>query len=203
MQLLIATQNKGKLREYRRLLADTPFEIVGLDEVGLGSLDVEETGSTFAQNALIKAKAYAEAAQKLTLADDSGLVVDALDGRPGVYSARYGPPGLDVPGQRAHLLDEMNDVPAEERSARFVCVIAVYHPATQQSETVRGTVEGQILFEDHDDGYGFGYDPIFQPEGYDQSFGQIAPDEKNRISHRAKAAAKLPPLLSALTAVDE
>jgi XTP/dITP diphosphohydrolase len=203
MQLLIATQNAGKLREYRRLLADTPFEIIGLADAGLGEMDVAETGSTFTENALIKATACAKASQLLTLADDSGLVVDALDGRPGVYSARYGPPGLDAPGQRAHLLDEMQDVPAGERSARFVCVIAVYHPGTDESDTVRGTVEGQILFDDRDDGKGFGYDPIFQPEGYEQSFGQLDPAEKNRISHRGRAAAKLPPVLARLTAMDE
>ncbi|MEL6402944.1 MAG: RdgB/HAM1 family non-canonical purine NTP pyrophosphatase [Chloroflexota bacterium] len=196
MELLIATQNKGKVKEYQRLLADLEWTIMGLDEVGLGKLDVEETGTTFEANALLKAKAYAEASGKIALADDSGLVVDALDGRPGVYSARYGTPDLDNAGRRAYLLDEMTDIQPEQRTARFMCVIAIYDPKTDKSATTAGACEGVILQEERDGGKGFGYDAIFQPEGFDKSFGEITQEEKNRISHRGVAVKKLPPILA-------
>lgn len=195
MELLIATQNQGKVKEYQRLLADVDATVIGLQEVGLGDLDVEETGTTFEENALLKAKAYAEASGKIALADDSGLVVDALDGRPGVYSARYGKPEFDDAGRRAYLLEEMLDVPSEKRTARFRCVIAVHNPETGESYTVDGACEGTILTEERDAGKGFGYDAVFQPDGYDKSFGELDPAEKNRISHRGLAAKKLPDIL--------
>ncbi len=198
MELLIATQNQGKVKEYQRLLADVDATVIGLTDVGLGDLDVEETGTTFEENALIKAKAYAEASGKIALADDSGLVVDALDGRPGVYSARYGKPEFDDAGRRKYLLEEMIDIPVTERTARFRCVIAVYNPATEISYTVDGACEGTILTEERDAGKGFGYDAVFQPEGYDKSFGELAPEEKNSISHRGVAAKKLPDILAKL-----
>lgn len=198
MELLIATQNKGKVKEYQRLLAGVDATVIGLADVGLGDLDVEETGTTFEENALLKAKAYAEASGKIALADDSGLVVDALDGRPGVYSARYGKPEFDDAGRRAYLLEEMTDVPLEQRSARFRCVIAVYNPETEANYTVDGACEGTILTEERDAGKGFGYDALFQPEGYDKTFGELAPEEKNNISHRGVAAKKLPDILSKL-----
>ncbi len=202
MKLLIATGNPGKLREYRRLLGETDYEIVGLEEVGLQGMEVEETGTTFAENAILKAQAYAAASRLLTLADDSGLVVDALDGRPGVYSARYGGEGLDNAGRRAHLLREMNNVPDGERSARFVCVIALHNPESGATRTTEGTVEGRILREERDAGKGFGYDPIFQPDGYALSFGELDDDEKNRISHRGRAAAQVPGVLAVMVGDD-
>jgi XTP/dITP diphosphohydrolase len=198
MKLLVATGNPGKLREYRRLLNDIDFEIVGLEDVGLGDMDVEETGTTFSENAILKAEAYAAASGLLTLADDSGLVVDALDGRPGVYSARYGGGNLDNAGRRAYLLREMQTIPDTERTARFVCVIALHHPETSATKTTEGTVEGRILQEERDAGKGFGYDPIFQPDGYDLSFGELDDDEKNRISHRGRAAAQVPGVLAVM-----
>lgn len=198
MELLIATQNQGKVKEYQRLLAGVDATVIGLADVSLGDLDVEETGTTFEENALLKAKAYAEASGKIALADDSGLVVDALDGRPGVYSARYGKPEFDDAGRRAYLLEEMTGVPLDKRSARFRCVIAVYNPATEASYTVDGACEGIILTEERDAGKGFGYDALFQPNGYDKTFGELAPEEKNSISHRGVAAKKLPEILSKL-----
>jgi len=198
MELLVATQNKGKVKEYQRLLAEVDATIIGLDAVGLGDLDVEETGTTFEENALLKAKAYAEASGKIALADDSGLVVDALDGRPGVYSARYGKPEFDDAGRRQYLLEEMQDVPAKERSARFRCVIAVYDPETETSYTVDGACEGTILTEERNAGKGFGYDAVFLPDGFDKSFAELEPEEKNSISHRGVAAKKLPEILAKL-----
>ena len=196
MELLIATQNQGKVREYQRLLDGIGFEVIGLADIGLGSMDVEETGTTFAENATLKAKAYAEASGKLALADDSGLVVDALDGAPGVYSARYGKPEFDDAGRRAFLLENMRDVPDSERTAHFTCVIAVCDPRTDTLYTVEGHCNGRILQAERDGGKGFGYDALFQPEGYTQSFAELAPEEKNRISHRGQAVAKLPDALS-------
>jgi XTP/dITP diphosphohydrolase len=198
MDLLIATQNQGKLREYRRILADSGLNIVGLDDVGLGDLDVEETGATFAENAILKAKTYAEASGKLVLADDSGLVVDALNGEPGVYSARYGGSGLDDAGRRKHLLENMRDIAKSERSARFKCVIAIVEPKSEKPYTAEGACEGQILLEERDTGKGFGYDALFLPDGFTKSFAELDSDEKNRISHRGNAAKKLPEILARL-----
>lgn len=192
---LVATQNRGKVQEYRHLLEGLPYKIVGLEDVEVIKMDVPETGDTFEANAIIKARAYGAASSILTLADDSGLVVDALDGRPGVYSARYGEGDLDDAGRRAYLLEEMKDIPEANRKARFICAIAVYDPVTGAIETAEGTCEGTILFRDHDGGYGFGYDAIFQPEGYTQSFAELEPEVKNRISHRAAATSQLPDVL--------
>lgn len=196
-QLLIASQNVGKIREYQRLLADLPLTVIGLKDVGLGDMDVDETGTTFTENALLKATEYGQAAGVLTLADDSGLEVDALNGEPGVYSARYGQPGLDDAGRRAYLLGKLADVPNDQRTARFRCVIAIFDPATGQSTTVNGACEGVILHADRDAGQGFGYDAIFQPDGYDQSFAELEMTVKNRISHRGRAVENLPPVLQA------
>lgn len=196
MDLLIATQNQGKLREYRRILADFDVNIIGLDDLGLGELDVEETATTFAENAVLKAKAYAEASGKLSLADDSGLVVDALNGEPGVHSARYGDKQFDDAGRRKYLLEKMQDVSESERSARFKCAIAIYDPIMQRTYAVEGACEGQILLEERDAGKGFGYDALFQPEGFGKSFAELEADEKNRISHRGQAAKQLPEILA-------
>src|SRR5690606_3497773 len=188
---------KGKIREYQELLKNLGYDVMGLAEIGLGEMDVEETGKTFVENALLKAHAYGEASGKLALADDSGLVVDALDGRPGVYSARYGT-ATDDAGRRRYLLNEMQAIPQEARSAHFVCVIAVYNPQTGESKTVEGICEGQILFEERDAGKGFGYDAIFLPNGFDKSFGELSSEEKHKISHRGHAVAQVPDLLKGL-----
>lgn len=195
MKLLIASQNKGKIREYDEILAGMNVQVIGLGDIGLGDFEPAETGDTFEANAIEKVRAYAERAGMLTLADDSGLEVEALDGRPGIYSARYGGPGLDDAGRRALLLKELQGVPDAERAARFVCVIAVHDPANGQTHTLYGECVGSILQEERDGGHGFGYDPLFLPDGYDQSMAELPPDIKNRISHRGRAAAQLPDLL--------
>jgi XTP/dITP diphosphohydrolase len=195
MEILIASQNKGKIREFQELLSSLGYEVIGLADIGLGQMEVEETGTTFEENAQLKARAYGEASGKLAVADDSGLVVHALDGRPGVYSARYGNVPTEA-GRRAYLLNEMKDIPQENRSAHFISVIAVYDPKDGQSYTVEGRVDGQILFEERDAGQGFGYDALFLPDGFSQSFGEMSAEEKHKISHRGRAVAKLPELLT-------
>lgn len=198
MELLIGSQNPGKVREYRYLLQAAPVTVIGLMDKGLGEVDVEETGDTFLANAELKARTYAELSGLHALADDSGLCVDALDGRPGLYSARYGDPSLDDAGRRALLLSQMVGVPEGQRSARFVCAIAVVDPATGQCLTVEGTCEGQIAFTEQDGPEGFGYDALFIPDGHNRTFAAFSKEEKNRISHRGDAAQRLIPLLRQL-----
>lgn len=195
MKILIATQNQGKIKEYRRLFADANIDFVGLADVGLADMDVEETGTTFEENAALKANSYANQAKLWTLADDSGLMVDALDGAPGVYSARYGGVDLDHAGKRAKMLAELSHIPDEERGAKFVCVIAIAKPDNDNVTLVRGECLGTITQQEHDEGNGFGYDPIFKPNGYDKTFGQMPAEMKNGLSHRAIAAEKALPIL--------
>lgn len=184
-RLLIATNNEGKLREYGDLLAGLPVQLVSLREAGI-DLEVEETGQTFAENAILKASCYARASGLCTLADDSGLEVDALGGEPGVMSSRYaGPQATDADRVR-FLLDKMKDVPDDQRSARFRCVIAVASPAGKV-ETSEGIVEGVIASEPRGD-QGFGYDPIFYLPEMTRTMAELPPAIKNRISHRARAA---------------
>lgn len=196
MKILIATQNQGKIKEYRRLFADVDIEFVGLADVGLGDMDVEETGTTFEENAALKAQTYASTADLWVLADDSGLCVNALDGAPGVYSARYGDADLDHAGKRQKMLGELTDVPDEKRGAMFVCVIALAKPNIDDVTLVRGECLGMITHVEYDDGNGFGYDPIFMPDGYDKTFGQMPAVMKNGLSHRAIAAEKALPILT-------
>lgn len=194
MRLLIATRNEGKVRELRRLLAGLPVEAVGPDEIGL-ALEVAETGPTFEANAEAKARAFAEAGGLPALADDSGLVVDALGGRPGVHSARYaGPPRSDA-RNLARLLEELRDVPEDRRGARFVCVAALALPASAppwaglsggEVRLFRGVCEGRIAFAPRGTN-GFGYDPVFVPAGHERTFAELAPARKDRLSHRGAA----------------
>lgn len=197
MRILIATMNDGKLREYQRLLADVP----GLALDTMASLatrvDVEEDRDTFEGNASKKASEIAAVAGIPCLADDSGLEVDALEGRPGVYSARYSGEGATDASNNEKLLDELREVPDEERTARFRCAIVVADADGRVLAATDGTCEGRIghaLRGKH----GFGYDPLFIPEGYDQTMAELGPETKNEISHRAEAAARLVPLLRAL-----
>jgi XTP/dITP diphosphohydrolase len=195
INLLVATQNKGKLREYQRLLTD--YTLLSPADAGLADFDVEESGATFAENAILKARAYSQASGLITLADDSGLAVDALDGRPGVYSARYGGPGLGDAQRRAALLAEMEGIPIERRTARFVCVIAVVHPDYEAVIQAEGHVEGRILIAER--GFeGFGYDPLFQPDGHQHTFGELSAEIKDSLSHRGRAVDALRPLLADL-----
>jgi len=193
--LLIATHNRGKLREYEALLAGLPFQLVTPAHLGLG-LQVVESGDTYAENARLKAVAFARASGLPALADDSGLEVDALDGAPGVRSARYAL-GDDADRVTALLraLDKAG-VPDDERSARFRCVIVVAAPAGQ-TWSAEGTCEGRIIDTPRGDG-GFGYDPVFFIPDRHCTMAELPAEEKNRISHRARAAQALRPVLKRL-----
>jgi len=184
-KLLVATHNAGKVREYRQLLADLPLEVTYLDAEGI-DLEVEETGGSFAENAVRKATAYAAASGLWTWADDSGLEVDALGGAPGIRSSRYAGPGASDEDRYRKLLRELDGVPWEERTARFRCVVAI---ATPEGEvhTAAGRCEGIIAFEPRGS-YGFGYDPVFFLPELGRTMAELPPEMKNRISHRGQAA---------------
>ena len=183
-QLLLATNNPGKVAEFRQLLEGCGWELVTPADIGL-DLHVDETGQTYAENATIKAEAYAKASGLVTLADDSGLEVDALGGRPGLLSARYaGPDRTDEERVRA-LLEELAGVPDEQRTARFRAVIAIAEPAGRV-ELVEGTVEGRIARQARGEN-GFGYDPIFLLPERGMTTAELPPDEKNAVSHRGAA----------------
>jgi XTP/dITP diphosphohydrolase len=184
-KLLIATHNPGKLREYRQLLNDLPLEVTSLREIGIGQ-DVEETGATFVDNARLKAETYAAWTGLWTWADDSGLEVDALDKRPGVYSARYGGPGLTDEDRYRYVLQELSALPGAPRTARFRCAVALAFPAGL-TRIVEATVEGEIIDEPRGN-EGFGYDPIFFVPELNATLAQTPPEVKNHISHRGKAA---------------
>jgi XTP/dITP diphosphohydrolase len=183
--LLIATRNPGKLREYEQLLAGLPLSLTYLDKEGI-THEVEETGESFSENAIRKAQEYARISGLLTLADDSGLEVDALGGEPGVHSARYAGPGADDADRCRLLLERMQGVPWEGRGARFRCVIAIAEPGGK-TYSAEGTCEGAIALAPQGD-YGFGYDPVFHLPEHDRTMAQLSPEMKNRISHRARAA---------------
>ena len=197
-KLLVGTNNPGKVQEYEELLSDLPgtLEITFPAQEGL-ALDVEESGDTFEENARIKALAYAQASGLPSLADDSGLEVDALGGAPGVHSARYaGPASNDVDRYRK-LLDALSDVPAGQRAARFRCVVALALP-DGTLHTAGGTCEGEIGFAPRGE-HGFGYDPVFIVAGYNgQTLAELPPGVKNEISHRARALATIQPVLRKL-----
>lgn len=188
-RLVIATKNEGKAREIREILADLPYEVVSLKDYP-DAPEVEETGTTFADNAILKAEAYAKYTGELTLADDSGLEVDALGGAPGVYSSRFAPTD---PERIAKLLELMRDVPDEKRTARFRCVIAIAEPGGKVT-TREGTVEGVIAHEPRGN-KGFGYDPVFYVTELKKGFAELDSAEKNAISHRGRALNKMKELL--------
>lgn len=194
-RLLVATNNPGKLREYRDLLAGLPetVEISFPAQEGI-DLEVEEVGETFDENARIKAVAYAQASGLLTLADDSGLEVDALDGAPGVRSARYAGPGASDADRYRKLLADLAGIPPGQRSARFRCVVALALPEGPVY-TAEGRCEGNIGFSARGE-HGFGYDPVFIVDGFGgKTLAELSPEVKNRISHRARAMeAALPTL---------
>ena len=195
LELLIATRNRGKVREVQELLGVMPLRLRSLAEFPATS-EVEETGTTFEENAAIKARAYAVQTGCCTLADDSGLEVEALNGAPGVFSARYGSPGATDTERIELLLDALARTGDQARRARFVSVIAIADQAANLLELFTGTCEGRISREARGSG-GFGYDPVFVPEGYEQSFGELPPEIKQQISHRARALqAALPFLLN-------
>ena len=183
MKLVLASKNQHKLVEMRTILGQLGLEVVLESEVGV-DVDVEETGTTFAENALLKAKAVMEASGMAAIADDSGLMVDALNGEPGVYSARYGGKNSD-PERTAFLLENMVDVPEAQRTGRFVSAIACALP-DGRVVTAEGVCEGVILFETRGDN-GFGYDPVFYVPQLGKTFAEADGAEKNAISHRGKA----------------
>jgi len=197
MRILVATTNEGKLREYERLLAgvsDLELETMG----ALGELvEVVEDRDTFSANAGKKASEIAAVAGMPCLADDSGLEVDALGGRPGVRSARYAGEDATDAENNQKLLEALRDVPDAQRTARFRCAIALVDANGREVALVEGTCEGRIGQEPKGS-HGFGYDPLFVPDGFTQTIAELGPETKDRISHRAKAAAKLVPVLRQL-----
>lgn len=183
-KIIFATSNEGKMKEIREILKNLDVELLSLKEAGL-NIDIEENGSTFEENAIIKASQIMELTGEIVLADDSGLEVDYLDKAPGVYSARF--LGEDTPYiiKNQHIIDQLADAKEEERSARFVCVIACAIP-DREVLTRRGTIEGYIAKQISGD-HGFGYDPIFYVPEYGCTTAEMLPELKNRISHRGKA----------------
>jgi XTP/dITP diphosphohydrolase len=184
-ELLVATRNKGKLAELQSLLASLPLRLRSLAEFP-EIPDVVETGKTFVENAALKAQSYAVQTNLWALADDSGLEVDALEGAPGVYSARYGGEGLTDAERVERLLDALSLSGNADRRARFVCVIAVADPRGEVVNLSTGRCEGAIAHAPRGTN-GFGYDPVFVPEGYEQTFGELPSEIKETISHRARA----------------
>jgi XTP/dITP diphosphohydrolase len=194
-KLLVATNNRGKLREYSELLKGLPFELTTLSEQGITE-EVEETGSSLTQNAINKATEYAKLGGLTTMADDSGLEVDALGGDPGPLSRRYAGDNASDKERNDYLLAKLKDIPWEKRAARFRCVIAIVTPEGAVA-TCEGTCEGIIALGSRGEG-GFGYDPIFYLPELDKHMAELTLDEKNKISHRAKAAQKARRILERL-----
>ena len=191
-KILLATRNKAKVKEYSKLLHGIPYEIVSLEDVGIAQ-DVEESSKTFDENATIKARTYAKLSGLLAIADDSGLEVDALDGAPGVRSARYAGEGATDKERIDYLLDKMKDVLSKQRTAHFRCVIAVATP-DGEVKLCEGKCDGVMIFEPKGKN-GFGYDPIFYLPDRQLTMAELSMEEKNKISHRGKAAAKARRLL--------
>lgn len=191
--LLIATRNPAKVTEITDML--TPIGITAVSLAAFeGICEVEETGGTFAENAVLKARGYALQTGLAALADDSGLEVAALGGRPGVLSARYGGEGLAFPEKMSLLLHELETSGSTDRSARFVSSIALTSSEGEIIASEDGTCDGHLAFEPRGEG-GFGYDPIFVPEGYDRTFGELSGAIKAQISHRSRAFSRIMPIL--------
>ena len=184
MKVIFATGNENKLREIREIMSDMDIEIVSMKDAGYFT-DVEETGTTFEENAYLKASAIARKCKLPTLADDSGLEIDYLGKEPGIYSSRYMGEDTPYPVKNAELLRRMEGVPDEERTARFVCAICYVRP-DGTSETVRQTMEGRIAYRIAGEN-GFGYDPIFYLPEKGCTSAELSPEDKNAISHRGKA----------------
>ena len=182
--MIFATTNQGKVREIKAILGDIGEDILSLKEAGI-SADIVEDGSTFEENAIIKAKAIMELTGQIVLADDSGLEVDAMNKEPGIYSARF--MGEDTPYsvKNRHIVELLDGVADEKRTARFVCVIACAFP-DGRTITTRGTIEGRIGYEEKGE-HGFGYDPIFYVPEFGCTTAELLPEEKNKVSHRGKA----------------
>ena len=191
-RLIFATGNEHKMVEIREILGELPVEILSMKDVGIKA-DIVENGNTFEENALIKAKEVCKLAGEMVLADDSGLEIDYLNGEPGIYSARYKGEDTSYRIKNQNLIDRLEGVPDEKRTARFVCAIAAAFP-DGRSFVVRGTIEGIIGYEERGTN-GFGYDPIFYLPERGVSTAEIPPEEKNSISHRGNALRKMKELL--------
>lgn len=184
MRYIMATHNKDKIREMTRILQPLGIEAVTDRDLGIALPEVDETGTTFAENAYLKAASACAFTGLPAIADDSGIVVDALNGAPGVYSARYGGEGLDDKDRNALLLREMTDVPEEKRAAHYACAICCVFPDGRNTITAEGEMHGRIAFDERGEG-GFGYDPLFLIG--DKTVAEMTAEEKDRISHRGNA----------------
>ncbi|UJF28182.1 XTP/dITP diphosphatase [Planococcus sp. 107-1] len=187
-QVIIATQNKGKAKDFEALFGPLGYEVLTLRDVAK-DMDVEETGVTFEENAILKAEAVAEALQTTVIADDSGLEIDALNGEPGVYSARYAGEAKSDEANIEKVLAKLEGVSEEQRTARFRCVLAIASP-NKETVTYSGSCEGMILSERRGD-HGFGYDPIFFVPNEGKAMAELLPEEKAAISHRGNALREL------------
>lgn len=196
-QIIIATKNSGKAAEFRDFFANYGIEAISLLDLTKSIPDVEETGTTFEENAVLKAEEIANRLSTPVLADDSGLIVDALNGRPGVFSARYAGEAKNDQANIEKVLDELETVPEEERTARFICVLAVAIPG-EGTFVRKGYCEGSIAFSEVGEN-GFGYDPIFIPRNYIETMAQLRKDIKNSISHRKNAIAQLEEWIKKIT----
>lgn len=187
-KIVFATGNAGKMREIKEILSDTDWEVVSMKEIG-ADVEIEEDGTTFEENAAIKARAVAAVCGEIVLADDSGLEVDALNKEPGIYSARY--MGEDTPYavKNANIINRLEGIPEESRTARFVCAIAAVFPDGKEIIT-HGEIEGRIDYEEKGEN-GFGYDPIFYVPEFGRTTAELSDLEKNSISHRGKALRKM------------
>ncbi|MDU5081511.1 XTP/dITP diphosphatase [uncultured Tissierella sp.] len=199
-KLVVSTGNQHKVEEIKNILEGLSIEVVSKKDVGLCDLEVIEDGETLEENSLKKAKALAERLDYMVLADDSGLFVDILNGEPGVYSSRYaGEEGNDKKNNNK-LLEELQDIPLKERNAKFKTVIVLI-TEDKESAIVYGECKGKVGFESKGKN-GFGYDPLFTPDGYDKTFGELGEEIKNKISHRAKALENLKEALKNILEVD-
>ncbi len=194
-EIVVATQNKHKIDEINEITKKFGFKTFSLEDVGLSDIEIVEDGATFEENSFIKASTIKKQIDKIVIADDSGLEVDALDARPGVFSARFAGEDATDGENNEKLQKELLGIPYKKRTARFVCVITMLFTDGKKI-VARGEVEGHIIDESRGEN-GFGYDPYFVPNGYDKTFGELTSDIKNKISHRAKALEQLAKKLKA------
>ena len=187
--IVAASKNRHKIKEIEAITKEFGMEIVARDKAGVPDIEIEEDGTTFEENSYKKAYEIMKLCGEITIADDSGLEVDCLDGAPGVYSARFAGTDGDDQANNDKLKELIKDVPYEKRTGRFVSVITMVYPSGD-TITARGEVEGHLVLEERGPN-GFGYDPLFVPTGYDITFGEFEPDAKNQISHRANALKEL------------
>ncbi len=189
IRIIVATQNKHKIEEIAAIVNIPGVIVCSRDQAGVPPFEIEETGSTFEENSYIKAKSIMDITGEITIADDSGLEVDSLNGEPGVYSARYAGEDATDGDNNEKLLKKLEGLPMDERGAKFVSVITLVHPNGTKI-VARGECEGHVITAPRGTS-GFGYDPLFVPEGYERTFAELTKDEKNKISHRSRALAQL------------